>query len=95
MIGSCVYLTCESKIGSTFRSAFCAQPGGYDWVVGGQKLSWVPGTNDWRIEDILLCPTHTRLFEEVRRTHGYRHFMLTSEGWAYLRPWLDAMGFAG
>lgn len=75
MIGPCVYLTCDSVIGSSFRSTFWDQSG-YTTLL-----------------EVLLCPTHTRLFESVRAKDGPMQFMVTPDGWVYLRMWLDAMGF--
>lgn len=76
MIGRCQYLTCESMIGSEFRSGFYRRDGGF---------------SDTR--EVMLCPTHTRLFEEIRAKHGWSQFLVTEEGWVYLRYWMDSMGF--
>lgn len=93
MIGPCAYLTCDSKIGSSFRSTFYRQAGGFDWDREGRHLDMVDGKGGCVLLEVLLCPTHVRIFETVRAKDGPSQFMVTPEGHVYLRTWLDAWGF--
>lgn len=45
-----------------------------------------------RLFEVLLCPEHTRLCEQLREEHPTQ-LSRTEEGWVYPARWLDSMGF--
>lgn len=55
------------------------------------EFSFLDQPNGWVLE-VLLCSDHTRICEELRRTHR-NELMLSTEGFVYPRMWMAALGF--